>query len=140
MVHQAARRFLTSPYRSRNRDPGAKAYAVRTTASVSTTAYKEQVRSAVVDAAAVPAGPVQLQLSFVVGPQRNWLTLWKPTIDALDPLFGRTRAGRDCHPQDGRITDLGLHVAVDATLCHDALISIAAAPAAVSYTRAGRVW
>ncbi|MEP9385507.1 hypothetical protein [Nocardioides sp. KR10-350] len=107
-------------------------YAVRTTASVATTAYKEQVRSAVVDAAAIPAGPVQLQLAFVVGPQRNWLTLWKPTIDALDPLLGRTRADRDWHPQDGRITDLGLHVAVDPTLGHDVQISIAAAPAAVT--------
>jgi hypothetical protein len=64
-------------------------------------------------------------------PQRNWLTLWKPTIDALDPLLGRTREARDWHPQDGRITDLGLHVTVDASLGHDVLISIAAAPAAV---------
>jgi hypothetical protein len=105
-------------------------YTVRTTASASTAAYKEQVRSAVVDAAAIPAGPVQLQLSFVVGPQRNWLTLWKPTIDALDPLLGHTRAGRDWHPQDGRITDLGLHVAVDPALGHEVLVSITAAPAA----------
>ncbi|GGD10663.1 hypothetical protein [Nocardioides daphniae] len=105
-------------------------FTVRTTASASTTAYKEQVRSAVVDAAVIPAGAVQLQLAFVVGPQRNWLTLWKPTIDALDPLLGRTRDDRDWHPQDGRITDLGLHVAVDPSLGHDILISIAAAPAA----------
>ena len=73
---------------------------------------------------------MQLQLSFVVGPQRNWLTLWKPTIDALDPLLGRTRDDRDWHPQDGRITDLGLHMAVDPSLGHDVLVSIAAAPAA----------
>lgn len=105
-------------------------YTVLTTASASTAAYKEQVRSAVVDAEAIPAGAVQLQLSFVVGPQRNWLTLWKPTIDALDPLLGRTRADRDWHPQDGRITDLGLHVAIDPSLGHDVLVSIAAAPAA----------
>lgn len=106
------------------------AYTVRTTASTSTAAYKEQVRSAVVDAAAIPTAAVQLQLSFVVGPQRNWLTLWKPTIDALDPLLGRTRDDRDWHPQDGRITDLGLHMAVDPSLGHDVLVSIAAAPAA----------
>lgn len=105
-------------------------YTVRTTASASTAAYKEQVRSAVVDAAVIPTAAVQLQLSFVVGPQRNWLTLWKPTIDALDPLLGRTRDDRDWHPKDGRITDLGLHVAVDPSLGHDVLVSIAAAPAA----------
>lgn len=107
-------------------------YTVRTTASASasTAAYKAQVRAAVLDAAAIPAGAVQLQLSFVVGRQRNWLTLWKPTIDALDPLLGRTREDRDWHPQDGRITDLGLHVLVDPSLGHDVLVSIAAAPAA----------
>ena len=105
-------------------------YTVRTTASAQTTAYKEQVRSAVVGAAEIPTGAVQLQLAFAVGPQRNWLTLWKPTIDALDPLLGRTREDRDWHPQDGRITDLGLHVAVDPSLGHDVLVSIAAAAAA----------
>lgn len=109
-------------------------YTVRTTASATTTAYKEQVRSAVVDAAAIPAGPVYLQVAFAVGPQRNWLNLWKPTIDALDPLLGRTREGRDWHPRDGRIADLGLHVTVDPSLGHDILISIAAAPAAASET------
>ncbi|GAB7005272.1 hypothetical protein JCM18899A_27450 [Nocardioides sp. AN3] len=130
--HADTSRILVVPA-AETAGPGA-SYTVRTTASASTTAYKEQVRSAVVDAAVIPAGPVQLQLSFVVGPQRNWLTLWKPTIDALDPLLGRTREDRDWHPQDGRITDLGLHVAVDASLGHDVLVSIAAAPATDSGT------
>ena len=48
----------------------------------------------------------------------------------FDPLLGRTRDDRDWHPQDGRITDLGLHMAVDPSLGHDVLVSIAAAPAA----------
>ena len=52
-----------------------------------------------VDAHEIPTGAVRLQLAFVVGPQRNWLSLWKPTIDALDPLLGRTRADRDWHPK-----------------------------------------
>lgn len=105
-------------------------YTVRTTASAQATAYREQVRSAVVGAAEISAGAVQLQLAFAVGPQRNWLTLWKPTIDALDPLLGRTRQDRDWHPRDGRITDLSLHVTVDPSLGHDVLVSIAAAAAA----------
>lgn len=104
-------------------------YTARTTASAQTTAYKEQVRAAVAGATEIPAGAVQLQLAFVVGTQRNWLNLWKPTIDALDPLLGRTRDDRDWHPRDGRITDLGLHVDVEQSLGHDVLVSIAAAPA-----------
>jgi hypothetical protein len=126
--HAETSRVLAAPAHETN-GPGT-TYTVRTTASASTTAYKEQIRLAVADATVIPAGAVQLQLAFVVGPQRNWLTLWKPTIDALDPLLGRTREDRDWHPRDGRITDLGLHVAVDASLGHDVVVSIAAAPAA----------
>ena len=62
----------------------------RTTASASTPAYKEQILAAVAGAAELPAGPVGIELAFVVGPGRNWLNLWKPTIDSLDPLLGRT--------------------------------------------------
>jgi hypothetical protein len=101
---------------------------VRTTASSQTTAYKEQVRSAVVEAAEIPGGAVWLQLSFAVSPRRNWLNLWKPTIDALDPLLGRTHEERDWHPKDGRITDLGLHVTTDPTLGNDIVVCIAAGP------------
>ncbi|MEV4260562.1 hypothetical protein [Kribbella sp. NPDC049584] len=104
-------------------------YTVRTTASAQSKAYKEQVRAAVRHAAQIPDGAVHLQLSFVVGPHRNWLTLWKPTIDALEPLLGRTRPDREWHPRDGRITDLGLHVAGDPSLGHDVVVSIAAEPA-----------
>lgn len=56
--------------------------------------YKTQIRAAVAAAAELPPGPVRLELSFVVGPARNWLNLWKPTIDALDPLLGRTQPDR----------------------------------------------
>ena len=61
--------------------------AARTTASAQSQAYKEQVRSAVAGAAEIAAGAVHLQISFTVSPRRNWLNLWKPTIDALDPLL-----------------------------------------------------
>lgn len=104
-------------------------FTARTTASAQTKAYKEQVRAAVAGTSEIAPGAVRLQLAFVVGPQRNWLTLWKPTIDALDPLLGRTREDRDWHPKDGRITDLAFHVHVDPSLGHDVVVSIAAAPA-----------
>lgn len=104
-------------------------FIVRTTASSQTRAYKEQVRAAVAHAREVPAGSVHLQLAFVVGPMRNWLILWKPTIDALDPILGRTRADVEWHPRDGRITQLGLHVAIDSSLGHDVVVAIAVDPA-----------
>jgi len=92
--------------------------------------YKRQVRSKVAHAAELPAGPIRLELSFIVGPSRNWLNLWKPTIDALDPLLGRTRPDRDWHPRDGRITELGLHLRVDPAARYDVTIAIAASSAA----------
>lgn len=91
--------------------------------------YKHQSRTHVVDGAELPAGPVRLEMAFVVGPGRNWLNLWKPTIDALDPILGRTRPDRDWHPLDGRITELGMHLTVDRTLHHDVLLGIVATPA-----------
>lgn len=70
---------------------------VRTTASASTMAYKQQVSTGLTDAAELPPGPIAMELAFVVGPRRNWLNLWKPTIDALDRLLGRTYPDREWH-------------------------------------------
>lgn len=91
----------------------ARVVVANTAASSSSVAYKEAIRAAVSGAAVLPDGPVRLELSFVVGPRRIWLNLWKQTIDALDSLLGRTRPDRAWHPRDGRITELGPHCTVD---------------------------
>ena len=96
--------------------PSAQLHRIRTTASVASVTFKQQVRSGLGDTAELSAEAVSLQIAFVVGPKRNWLNLWKPTIDALDPLLGRTYPGRDWHPKDGRIADIGLHLAIDASI------------------------
>jgi hypothetical protein len=64
----------------------------------------------------------------MVGPGRNWLNLWKPTIDALGPLLGSAQPGKLWNPRDGRIVELGLHCVVDADLRHDVVMEIVAAP------------
>lgn len=102
---------------------------VRTTASATTTAYKQQMHDQV-QADLLPTGPVALEVSFTVGPKRNWLNLWKPTIDALDTFLGQTVSGRAWHPRDGRIVELGLHQQVDESLGHDVVLTIAAASVA----------
>jgi hypothetical protein len=101
---------------------------VRTSASASTTAYKQQIHDQVVGTSPLPEGPVALEIAFVVGPRRNWLNVWKPTIDALDLLLGRTRPDRDWHPRDGRITELGLHCTVDGAIGNEVVIAIRADP------------
>lgn len=100
-----------------------------TTASASTNAYKRQISSQLENnVVELDEGPVALQLAFTVGLRRNWTNLWKATIDSLDLILGRTDAARLWHPQDGRITELGLHCQVDRDLGNDVLIAIAACP------------
>jgi hypothetical protein len=106
--------------------PSKDVLVAKTTASASTVAYKEQIYAAVAGAAELLAGPVGLELSFVIGPRRNWLNLWKQTIDSLDPILGRTYPDRAWHPRDGRITELGMHVTVDPAARNEIVVGIRA--------------
>lgn len=107
---------------------------VRTTASSVSTEYKQQIQDQLHGTATLPDGPVALQVSFTVGPSRNWTNLWKPTIDALGALLGWSTPRRTWHPQDGRIIELALHGHVEPELRNDILITIAASrlPTAIS--------
>jgi hypothetical protein len=101
---------------------------VHTTASSETSVYKQQIHAALQMLPELPPGPVSLELSFTVGPGRNWLNLWKPTIDALSPLLGQAGSSKPWNPQDGRIVQLGLHRQVEQSRRHDVLLAIAARP------------
>lgn len=101
-------------------------FAVHTTVSSATTLYKQQIHDQLHAAKALPDGPVAIELAFTVGPRRNWLNLWKPTIDALDALLGPTSPDRRWHPRDGRIVELALHRQVDPSYGNDTSIAIAA--------------
>ena len=80
--------------------------------------WKLAVRAAVGPAQVLVAGPVAVQVALTTGPQRSWASMWKRTIDALDPLLGRAHPSRDWNPLDGRIVRLGLHRAADPSLGH----------------------
>jgi hypothetical protein len=43
-------------------------------------------------------------------------SMWKASIDGLEPLLGKTYEGRIWNPQDGRVVRLGLHQTVDYSL------------------------
>lgn len=104
-------------------------FEVTTSASASTTAYKEQIRDQIAVARPLPGGAVALQLAFAAGPSRAWANLWKATIDSLGSIVGHDKGAREWHPQDGRITDLGLHCVVEPAAGNDVTISIRASPA-----------
>lgn len=101
-------------------------YTVRTDTSSQSEAFKEQIRDQLRTATPLPPGPVQMQLCFTVGPGRNWLNLWKPAIDALGQILGRSPTAALWTPFDGRIVDLGLHCRADLSMGNSVLIAIAA--------------
>ena len=91
----------------------------RTTASATTTAWKEQVAAqAGRQESAGRRGPMEVEVSFFVSPQRNWTTLWKPALDSLGGILGND-SDRRWRPRDDRIVHLGLHRFVVPDLGHD---------------------
>ena len=101
-------------------------HTVRTTASLQSPAFKKQIRDQVSATQPLPDGPVWMLLSFTVGKRWNWLSAWKPCIDALGQILGHSSPAKTWSPLDGRIVDLGLHCRVDAAVGNDVLITIAA--------------
>lgn len=99
---------------------------VRTTASASTRAWKQQVRDAC--AMAVPVEPIQdavsIDIEFRLSPDRNWSTVWKPAIDSLGPLLGVPDSRRPFTPSDDRIVRLGFHHSLDASVGCDIELSL----------------
>jgi hypothetical protein len=63
-------------------------------------------------------------LALTVGPGVNWQSIWKPSIDGLSPLLGRTYPDREWNPLDGRIVRLGLHKTVDASYGREASMTL----------------
>jgi hypothetical protein len=111
-------------------DPGGMySFRVRTSVSAEKAAYKEAIRDQVIAAAPLPEGGVALQLAFVVGLGRAWANLWKPTIDALGAVLGRDDGATEWNTRDGRITELGLHCAIDPARGHDVEIAVRASTA-----------
>ncbi|WP_422748882.1 hypothetical protein ACN27E_10635 [Mycobacterium sp. WMMD1722] len=106
--------------------PPTEVLQVTTTASWDGPGAKEQIRTALAAVKELPDGPVKLELAFTVGPSRNWINLWKPTIDSLGALLGHEHPFREWNPRDGRITELGLHLHVDSILSYEVIIGIAA--------------
>ena len=90
--------------------------------------FRKEIHDRVADQLAgsdpLPDGPVVLEASFTVGPDRNWLDLWWSTLDGLGPVLGQSPTAPEFHPRDGRIVDLGLHCVVDGDLDTDVVIEL----------------
>jgi hypothetical protein len=114
--HAANSRFAVGPAVRTSEDElvGWEFAAARATASASTAGWKQAVNEQIAATCQVAKdGALEVQIVFRVGPGRNWINLWKPAIDALDPILGRTDPQRAFHPRDDRIIRLALHRVVD---------------------------
>jgi hypothetical protein len=68
------------------------------------------------------AGPISLAIGITTGPGRNWANIWKPLIDAFGPVLDENPE-QPFHPNDDRITSLGLHHNVNTAIGHDVRIT-----------------
>jgi len=88
--------------------------------------WKSTLRQRLLQAAeqvtAAGAGPVRMDIAITTGPSRNWVNIWKPLIDAFGPVLGEDPS-RPFHPNDDRITSLGLHHRIRTAIGHDVMIS-----------------
>ncbi|MBB4930384.1 hypothetical protein F4561_001204 [Lipingzhangella halophila] len=123
---ESSRICLSQARPATDRPLSGRIHEVATNASSQSAAYKQQIAEQLGNAPRLPDGAISLQLGFCVGPRRGWANLWKPTIDALDGLLGRTSPARQWHPRDDRIVELGLHCRIDQSLGNEVLIRVEA--------------
>ena len=97
---------------------------VQTTTSTDKIAWKEEIRRACAEQAKgrLVGGPVTLEVHYRLSSRRNWVNLWKPTIDALGPILGAPDAHRPYNVEDDRITALCLTRSTDDSLGWKVLI------------------
>ena len=67
----------------------------------------------------LPDGQAHVHLAWRCSPDRNWVSLWKPTGDAMGSVLGESNQNRLFSPRDDRIVSLALHRTTDASIGHD---------------------
>lgn len=74
-------------------------------------AWKENLRTTLAEThpSRLPDGPAKVQLAWRCSPRRNWVSLWKPTGDAMGPVLGTDRPESPFNPRDDRTVSLALH-------------------------------
>ena len=100
-------------------------FSARISGSYERREWKEQLRGRLalrqVGTLRLGRGPVRMDIAITTGAARNWANLWKPLIDSFGPILGED-SSRPFHPNDDRITSLGLHHGVETGLGHDVVI------------------
>jgi len=97
-------------------------FAARMTGSSERRQWKQAFHDRLAaQAAPLAPGPAGLTIALTTGPDRNWVRLCQPLIDAFAPVLGDPT--RPFHPHDDRIVSLGLHHTIDTGIAHDVIIN-----------------
>jgi hypothetical protein len=89
-------------------------------------AWKEGIRNKLADTSpdCLDGGPVSVRLAWRCAPHRNWVNLWKPTVDAMGPVLGEPHPGNPFNPNDDRIVELDTHLSLDESFGHDVVVGM----------------
>jgi hypothetical protein len=114
------------PQTSRSREAAWASFSYRAGSGVQSARWKQQLRAALAaqQPPVLPTGPVEVRLAWRCSPQRNWVTLWKPSGDAMGPVLGEDDRRNPYNPRDDRIVRLELHVNIDASMGHDVVVGM----------------
>jgi len=101
-------------------------YRCKLNGSAQSKQWKRELEMSIASAGAeiLPPGQVAVEIVWTASPDRNWVSLWKPTGDALSPVLGRVRPNVEFNPQDDRITSLGFHVHRTPNIGHDVRVDL----------------
>lgn len=106
--HAPSSTLALEPARPITDEPWRPKLRVRTSTSTDKIGSKQEIGGASVEHVnSLPSeGPVRLEVHYRLSSRRNWVNLWKPTIDALGPVLGVADPRRPFNVDDDRITDL----------------------------------
>ena len=97
-------------------------FSTRMAGSYERNQWKQQLHDRLAaQAATVGPGPAGLTIALTTGPGRNWVSLWRPLIDAFGSVLGQDPT-RPFHSRDDRIVSLGLHHTIEVGIAHDVII------------------
>lgn len=76
--------------------------------------WKERIRQQLAASGKpeMPVGPLHVRFAWRCSSKRNWVSLWKPTGDALGPILG-CDPRNPYNPNDDRIVDIEFHRTAD---------------------------
>jgi hypothetical protein len=117
-THTGSSTMAVEPARTLPDDTWRPKLQVQTVTSTDKIGWKQEIERACIEQVdkRLAEGPVRLEMHYRLHSRRNWVNLWKPTIDALGPVLGAPDPRHPYNVNDDRITHICLTRSIDDTL------------------------